>query len=208
MAASQAASQLQQPAPAAGTAPPLAMSSLLSSVALHSLRASCLTLQKLLLLLGYISHIGSLGSAPLTAADHAALAAELIAPLTTALRSVAAALWLCKTPASTPVPGLLAGLRATTGWWLGCCADLDPYMALLSRIPAIAHSFAVSIGHQNARDHVDWLRTQGFCMQAGRAAFIEEKCVTLASVQLRMQGQLCIYGRTELWATWRVCFCC
>lgn len=74
-----------------------------------------MTLQKLLLLLGYISHTGSLGSAPLTAADQAALAADLVAPLATALRSAASALWLCKTPASTPVSGLLAGLRTNTG---------------------------------------------------------------------------------------------
>jgi len=115
MAATQAAPQLQSPAPAAGSAPPLSMASFVSSVALHSLRATCTTLQKLLLLLGYISHMGSLGSAPLTAADHAAMAADLIAPLATALRSAAAALWLCKTPASAPVPGLLAGLRGSTG---------------------------------------------------------------------------------------------
>lgn len=122
MAATQAAAQLQQPAPAAGSNPPLAMSSLMSGVALHSLRATCLTLQKLLLLLGYISHMGSLGSAPLTAADHAAMAADLITPLATALRSAAAALWLCKTPATAPVPGLLAGLRSSAGMsWCGQC---------------------------------------------------------------------------------------
>lgn len=116
LAATRAATQLQCPAPAASSpCPPLATSTLLSSVALHSLRATCLTLQKLLLLLGYISHIGSLGSAPLTAADHAATAADLITPLATALRSAAAALWLCKTPASAAVPGLLTKLQGSTG---------------------------------------------------------------------------------------------
>jgi hypothetical protein len=116
MAATQAAAQLQQPsADAQGGNPPLAMSSLMSNIALHSLRATCLTLQKLLLLLGYISHMGSLGSAPVTAADQAAMAADLITPLATALRSAAAALWLCKTPASGPVPGLLASLRSSSG---------------------------------------------------------------------------------------------
>jgi hypothetical protein len=116
MAATQAAAQLQQPrAEPQGGNPPLAMSSLMSGIALHSLRATCLTLQKLLLLLGYIGHMGSLGSAPVTAADHAAMAADLITPLATALRSAAAALWLCKTPASAPVPGLLAGLRSSSG---------------------------------------------------------------------------------------------
>lgn len=115
LAATQAAAQLQAPAAAAGSNPPLAMSSLMSGIALHSLRATCLTLQKLLLLLGYISHMGSLGSAPVTAADHAAMAADLITPLATALRSAAAALWLCKTPASAPAPGLLAGLRSSAG---------------------------------------------------------------------------------------------
>lgn len=116
LAATRAATQLQAPAPAACSPyPPLATSTLLSSVALHSLRATCLTLQKLLLLLGYISHIGSLGSAPLTAADHAATAADLITPLATALRSAAAALWLCKTPASAAVPGLLAKLQGSAG---------------------------------------------------------------------------------------------
>ena len=114
-AATQAATQLQPPAPAAGEVPPLAMSSLVSSVALHSLRATCTTLQKLLLLLGYICHMGSLGSAPLTAADHTAIAADLITPLATVLRSCAAALWLCKTPASKQVPGMTVDVKSSTG---------------------------------------------------------------------------------------------
>lgn len=118
-AASQAAEQLQPPAAAAGDVPPLAMGSLVSGIALHSLRATCTTLQKLLLLLGFINHMGSLGSAPLTAADHAAIAADLITPLATALRSAAAALWLCKAPAAAPVPGLLAGLRSNKGDYCG-----------------------------------------------------------------------------------------
>lgn len=136
LAATRAATQLQAPAPAASSSsPPLATSTLLSSVALHSLRATCLTLQKLLLLLGYISHIGSLGSAPLTAADHAATAADLITPLSTALRSAAEALWLCKTPASAAVPGLLTKLQGPTGLYndagtICCCACMHhPWFA-------------------------------------------------------------------------------
>lgn len=103
------------PSSAAGAQPPLVVGSLVSTVALHSLRASCSSLQQLLLLLGCISQLGSLGSVPLTADEQASIAADLISPLATALRSAAVALWLCKTPASAPVAGAATGVSKSAG---------------------------------------------------------------------------------------------
>lgn len=72
-----------------------------------------MALQQQLLLLGCLSQLGCVGITPLTAADQAAIHSDLIPPLTSALRSAAVALWLCKTPASRPVAGTGVGFGSS-----------------------------------------------------------------------------------------------
>jgi hypothetical protein len=133
--ATAAAAQLQTPAAAAGSetanlGPQI--STLLSSIALHSARASCMALQQLLLLLGCISQLGRVGSTQLTAADQAAIIQDEIPRLATALRSAAVALWLCKTPASAAV----AGAAGAAGGGLTAGGGIGPLLGLRAPTPS------------------------------------------------------------------------
>ncbi|KAF6256778.1 hypothetical protein COO60DRAFT_79441 [Scenedesmus sp. NREL 46B-D3] len=130
-----AAAQLQAPAAAAAPGdahPGRQVSALLSSIALHSARASCMALQQLLLLLGCITQLGRVGSTQLTAADQAAISQDEIPRLATALRSAALALWLCKTSASAAV----AGAGGAAGGGVSAGGGLGPLLGLKAPTPS------------------------------------------------------------------------
>jgi hypothetical protein len=191
--ATAAAAQLQAPAAAAAGAGDAnigpQIGTLLSSIALHSARASCMALQQLLLLLGCISQLGRVGSTQLTASDQAAISQDEIPRLVTALRSAAVALWLCKTPANAAVAGASGGFDSAGGSGAG---GLGPLLGLRLPTPSGTPAGTPRDGGDNAAAAAVASPKGGFGgagVQAAAPAWQQPLAAHLLPLFWKQQGQ-------------------